>query len=143
MAHVDSSKGDLDGSSGPLYGPEATEETARASGSRVAKKIVHGDAIYPKGTYEKWANPVDSRGNILTNTAHEYMECSNKGICNRGRGVCECFDGYEGSACQRASCPSIDVATGVYVSACMKYNVKICHHFPLCVCIVFCRSVQW
>jgi len=33
------------------------------------------------------------------------MECSNKGICDREAGVCECFPGYEGSACQRASCP--------------------------------------
>merc|ERR1712169_3601 len=35
-----------------------------------------------------------------------YMECSNKGICDRELGMCECFPGYEGSACQRASCPS-------------------------------------
>jgi len=34
------------------------------------------------------------------------MECSNKGICDRQAGTCECFEGYEGSACQRASCPS-------------------------------------
>ena len=34
------------------------------------------------------------------------MECSNKGICDRKTGECECFDGYDGTACQRASCPS-------------------------------------
>ena len=34
------------------------------------------------------------------------MECSNKGICDRKAGECECFDGYEGSSCQRASCPN-------------------------------------
>merc|ERR1719409_2668984 len=34
------------------------------------------------------------------------MECSNKGICDRKAGVCECFDGYEGTACVRASCPN-------------------------------------
>jgi hypothetical protein len=33
------------------------------------------------------------------------MECSNKGLCDRKEGICECFDGSEGSACQRASCP--------------------------------------
>ena len=49
---------------------------------------------------------VDSLGNVLTNTAHDYMECSNKGICDRTAGNCVCFAGYEGSACQRASCPS-------------------------------------
>merc|ERR1711998_616633 len=30
----------------------------------------------------------------------------NKGMCNRDDGTCECFPGYEGSACQRASCPN-------------------------------------
>jgi len=39
------------------------------------------------------------------NSAHAYMECSNKGICDRKSGECECFEGYDGSACQRASCP--------------------------------------
>ena len=34
------------------------------------------------------------------------MECSNKGLCDRKVGECECFDGYEGHACQRASCPN-------------------------------------
>jgi hypothetical protein len=42
---------------------------------------------------------------IQTNTGHYYMECSNKGICDRDAGECSCFPGYEGSACQRASCP--------------------------------------
>ena len=35
-----------------------------------------------------------------------YSECSNKGICDRGTGTCECFEDYEGSSCQRASCPN-------------------------------------
>lgn len=37
---------------------------------------------------------------------HVYMECSNKGVCDRTSGECECFAGYEGSACQRSSCPN-------------------------------------
>lgn len=36
--------------------------------------------------------------------AHAYMECSNKGLCDRSSGECVCFDGYEGSACQRTVC---------------------------------------
>merc|ERR1719428_67782 len=47
-----------------------------------------------------------SDGTALTQTAHYYMECSNKGICDRKSGECECFDGYEGAFCQRASCPN-------------------------------------
>eukprot|EP00941_MAST-03F_sp_MAST-3F-sp1_P005430 g5430.t1 len=35
---------------------------------------------------------------------HFYRECSNKGICNRGTGLCECFAGYEGEGCTRTKC---------------------------------------
>jgi hypothetical protein len=38
--------------------------------------------------------------------AHAYAECSNRGLCSRKSGDCECFDGYEGSACQRTTCPN-------------------------------------
>merc|ERR1712146_647892 len=34
-----------------------------------------------------------------------YMECSNKGTCDRKTGLCECFDGFEGRACHRMVCP--------------------------------------
>jgi len=33
-------------------------------------------------------------------------ECSDAGICDRLTGECTCFPGYEGSACQRTSCPN-------------------------------------
>lgn len=48
----------------------------------------------------------DTAGSVMSNTAHDYMECSNKGLCDRERGQCECLPGYDGAACQRASCPS-------------------------------------
>merc|ERR1711871_1556185 len=34
------------------------------------------------------------------------VECSDKGICNREKGQCECFPGYTGAACQRTECPN-------------------------------------
>ncbi len=105
LAHVDTPKGDLDASSGELYSPEATATTQISAGSRVASKILVGDAMYPKGTYEKYPNMATSTNFVLSNTAHDYMECSNKGLCDRSDGSCVCFEGYEGSACQRASCP--------------------------------------
>jgi len=37
---------------------------------------------------------------------HKYAECSNRGICNRDSGECECFPGYEGKGCQRTACPN-------------------------------------
>ena len=91
LAHVDTPKGDLDASSGVLTGPATT--------------VVVNSEVYPYGTSEQFPQMVDSGGNQLSNTAHYYMECSNKGLCDRGSGTCECFEGYEGSACQRASCP--------------------------------------
>lgn len=92
-AHVDIPKGDLD-SSGSVSGPSVTS--------------VVNSQLYPQGTSELFPNMVDSAENVLTNTAHEYTECSSKGYCNRDNGQCNCIVGYEGSACQRASCPSID-----------------------------------
>ena len=48
----------------------------------------------------------DTAGVALVDTAHEYAECSNKGLCDRLTGMCECLPGYDGAACNRASCPS-------------------------------------
>lgn len=92
LAHVDTPLGDLDASSGRLTGPTVN--------------VVKNSAMYPQGTSEQFPAMQDSAGNVLSNTAHYYRECSNKGICDRVKGDCACFPGYEGSACQRASCPS-------------------------------------
>lgn len=35
---------------------------------------------------------------------HDWKECSGQGKCNRQSGGCECFPGYEGSACERQWC---------------------------------------
>lgn len=90
-AHVDTPLGDLDSSSGRLTGPNT--------------KVVVNSDMYPQGTSEQFPSMQDSSGKVLSNTAHYYRECSNKGICDRSTGQCECFEGYDGSACQRASCP--------------------------------------
>lgn len=72
MAIVDTPKGDLD-SSMKITG----------SGITVAKN----SQLYPYGTSEQYANMIDSSGNVLSNTGHEYVECSNKGLCNRQTGL--------------------------------------------------------
>lgn len=90
LAHVDTPKGDLD-MDGSLGGPN--------------NHVVNNHPVYPYGTREQFPQMEDTDLRPLTDSAHYYMECSNKGSCNRGTGECQCFDGYDGVACQRASCP--------------------------------------
>lgn len=39
---------------------------------------------------------------------HFYRECSGKGTCESSTGLCQCFAGYEGSACKRAVPPKVN-----------------------------------
>lgn len=43
---------------------------------------------------------------IDNNNAHQNAECSNAGVCDRSTGLCVCFPGYEGKACDRTVCPN-------------------------------------
>ena len=52
------------------------------------------------GDWENWPSKFSDTGE-----AHFYMECSNRGTCNRDTGECECFSGYTGEACRRTECP--------------------------------------
>ena len=59
-----------------------------------------------------------------TNDAHRMAECSNAGKCDKKRGECNCFDGFEGGACERMSCPK-DELTGATCSGkgkCLTMN---------------------
>ena len=42
---------------------------------------------------------------VGANDLHPWSECSNKGLCDRKTGLCSCFPGYDGAACQRTTCP--------------------------------------
>lgn len=90
-AHVDTPKGDLDAS-------------LSVEDNNVL--VLSGSTEYPYGTSEGFPMMADTAGTVLSHTAHDYMECSNKGLCDREKGQCECLPGYDGVACQRASCPS-------------------------------------
>jgi hypothetical protein len=46
-----------------------------------------------------WAGPV-----VGANDIHPVMECSNKGVCDRVSGACDCFPNFEGVACERTVC---------------------------------------
>lgn len=87
---------------------------------------VAGVAMYKGSGTDGGLDPSKIEGGgfaALPNEAHFYAECSGKGLCNRQTGSCACFDGYEGGACQRLTCPNdcsrhgmctpvADIATG-------------------------------
>jgi hypothetical protein len=41
-----------------------------------------------------------------SDSAHQEVECSGRGMCDRSTGRCACFDGFNGEACQRTTCPN-------------------------------------
>lgn len=90
-AHVDGPRGDLDGNN-------------IISNSDLIVVINSND--FPYGIPEGGPLAMDTDLNIIPNTGHEYMDCSNKGTCNHETGFCECMPGFEGEACQRAACPN-------------------------------------
>jgi len=52
-----------------------------------------------------------------TNNVHGLAECSNKGDCDRKSGECDCFDGYDGVACERTVCPNDCNGRGICYTA--------------------------
>lgn len=66
----------------------------------------------PGGTWEFWP----SFYSTSKDEGHHYMECSNRGTCNRDSGLCQCFPGYEGTACIRRSCTNACSANGICLS---------------------------
>jgi hypothetical protein len=55
-----------------------------------------------------WASSVPGGANIQVyrftpdydDVYHTVTECSNRGLCNTFEGICECFHGYSGAACE-------------------------------------------
>jgi hypothetical protein len=45
-------------------------------------------------------------GNAWIGDHSAYVECSNKGSCDRKSGLCKCQDGFEGKSCNRMTCPN-------------------------------------
>lgn len=58
-----------------------------------------------------WADLPTQTGNV-----HRLAECSDKGVCNRQTGKCECFLGFTGKACERSTCPKDCSGHGICIS---------------------------
>lgn len=55
----------------------------------------------PRGT--SWNVVVASSG---VDAHMKSVECSDAGTCKSDTGMCECYPGFDGSACQRTTCPN-------------------------------------
>lgn len=53
-----------------------------------------------------FANSANEWADNSIQDGHGWVECSGQGTCNTKTGECQCFDGYEGRACQRTVCPN-------------------------------------
>jgi len=90
----------------------------------------------PQGTWEMWPGDFPGSGTDASeDEGHYYMECSNRGLCDRKTGECECFDGYTGIGCTRQSCPEgcsghgqCDTVESLRVSQPTKLSITVQTH---------------
>lgn len=68
----------------------------------VAGKVAAGDRYFLNVTANNGVAFVAGDGN----SAHQNIECSGRGTCDRLVGACSCVAGYTGDACQRTQCPN-------------------------------------
>jgi len=76
----------------------------------------------PKTLYPEWTGADCSRrtcprstswtevGDLVASKTYRcthkiQVECSDQGVCDQATGLCECFPGFTGHACQRTACP--------------------------------------
>jgi hypothetical protein len=109
---ADTPKGDLN-SDGIVSGPGTNNGVSACSlGSSCDATVVEKDQIFGQdGTTEAFPAFKTANGLVIGDSGHALAECSSKGLCDRETGDCQCFPGYEGSACQYNSCPEVDGKT--------------------------------
>lgn len=82
--------------------------------SKLGKDYSVGDKLFGTGDYGQ-------------DEGHFYMECSNQGKCMRATGICDCYEGYTGRACQRQQCPG---------------DPKVCNGHGVCLSVEQLRTTN-
>jgi len=95
LSFVDTPRGDLNHD-----GLRSTGGAAATAGDGVV--AVRTSAIEEFEVYPTSGTVI----NADSEEGHFYTECSNKGLCDRETGLCQCYAGYSGSSCQRTMCPN-------------------------------------
>jgi len=111
----------VDGDSTPLYTTRTSAFHVRPDGVNSGLYIyfdVTASTIGHVMTSDSYfLNVSANNGMILSsadaNTAHQFLECSGRGTCDRVGGSCHCVAGYTGDACQRTSCPNDCSGNGI------------------------------
>jgi hypothetical protein len=93
-------------------GRVGAEKYKGATDTRAVAYKVTPTINVPQGDWESWvgdfarALTAGATAGAPIDEGHFYMECANRGLCDRKAGVCKCFPGYDGAACQRTVCPN-------------------------------------
>lgn len=114
LSFIDTPNGDLDhdNSLGSGYGNRLADNWNRPTGTGNLTAL---NPMYrPQGWWERHPSQlygIASDNAVLPmrqrqDEGHFYAECSNRGLCDRETGVCQCFTGYSGTACNRTACPN-------------------------------------
>jgi len=131
-AFIDSPTGDLNG--------DGAHDPHRAF-IPTENNVVHGISNVVGGRselYDEFYGYARSDRIADWDEAHFYRECSNKGICDRSTGLCNCFPGYWGEGCDRTVCPDDCNGHGVCRTLADSYDgdyqVWDLHKTAKCVC---------
>lgn len=66
-----------------------------------------------------------------TAKAHDIRECSERGSCDRETGLCVCYEGFRGSACENMACPGKGDCSGHGKCLPMKVMAQMDNAMPL------------